>query len=61
MNSISIQWSIQSETAAPLIAWVAMISGLLSFVSTFIFDFVSRLFSYMMSGVDASYACEKGA
>src|SRR5215510_10971468 len=30
-----------------IIAWVAMISGLLSFVSTFIFDFVSRLFSYM--------------
>jgi len=30
-----------------IIAWVAMISGLLCFVSTFIFDFVSRLFSYM--------------
>ena len=30
-----------------LIAWVAMISGLLSFVLPFIFDFVSRLFSYM--------------
>ena len=30
-----------------IIAWVAMISGLLCFVSTFIFDFVSRLFGYM--------------
>jgi hypothetical protein len=30
-----------------LIAWVAMISGLLSFVLPFIFDFVSRLFRYM--------------
>jgi hypothetical protein len=30
-----------------LIAWVAMISGLLSFVLPFILDFVSRLFPYM--------------
>jgi len=30
-----------------LIAWVAMISGLLSFVLPFILDFVSRLFRYM--------------
>jgi len=30
-----------------LIAWVAMISGLLSFVLPFIFEFVSRLFRYM--------------
>jgi hypothetical protein len=30
-----------------LIAWVAMISGLFSFVLPFIFDFVSRLFRYM--------------
>ncbi len=28
-----------------IIAWVAMISGLLSFVLPFIFDFVSRLMS----------------
>jgi hypothetical protein len=30
-----------------IIAWAAMISGLLSFVLPFIFDFVSRLFRYM--------------
>jgi hypothetical protein len=30
-----------------LIAWVAMISGLLSFVLSFIYDFVSNLFRYM--------------
>src|SRR5262245_39455900 len=30
-----------------LIAWVSMISGLLSFVLPFIFEFVSRLFRYM--------------
>jgi hypothetical protein len=30
-----------------LIAWVAMVSGLLSFVLPFVFDFVSSLFHYM--------------
>jgi hypothetical protein len=52
MSFSSSQWlnadqPPKKQVITRLIAWVAMISGLLSFVLPFIFMFVSNLFPYM--------------